>query len=157
MNMGFKDEKTLKVSAIKNGTAIDHIPSNCLFKVISLLKLDKVETQITFGTNLDSNKLGSKAIIKISDLFFEDSDINKIALIAPQVKLSIIRDYKVVEKKVVKVPEEVVGLAKCFNPHCISNHESLTTRFQVLTDNGDIELKCKYCEKITDQEHMILL
>jgi len=155
--MGFKDEKTLKVSAIKNGTVIDHIPSNCLFKVISLLRLDKVEFPITFGSNLDSSKLGSKAIIKISDVFFEDSDINKIALIAPQVKLSIIKDYKVIEKKVVRVPDEVIGLAKCFNPHCISNHESITTRFQVLTDNGDIELKCKYCEKITDQEHMTLL
>ena len=155
--MGFKDEKTLKVSAIKNGTVIDHIPSNCLFKVISLLKLDKVDTQIFFGSNLDSSKLGSKAIIKITEVFFEDSDINKIALIAPHVKLSIIRDYAVVEKKVVKVPEEVVGLAKCFNPHCISNHEEMTTRFQVLIGNGDIELKCKYCEKITDQEHMILL
>ena len=155
--MGLKDEQTLKVSAIKNGTVIDHIPSNCLFKVISLLRLDKVESPITFGSNLDSKKLTSKAIIKISDVFFEDSDINKIALIAPDVKLSIINDYKVIEKKVVAVPSEVVGLAKCFNPHCISNHEDITTRFDVLTDNGDIELKCKYCEKITDQEHMILL
>jgi len=155
--MSFKDEKTLKVSAIKNGTVIDHIPSNCLFKVISLLHLDRVESPITFGSNLDSSKLGSKAIIKITDLYFEDSDINKIALIAPEVKLSIIKDYKVVEKKVVKVPDEVVGLAKCFNPQCISNHEEITTRFHVLIGNGDIELKCKYCEKITDQEHMILI
>ena len=155
--MGLKDEKTLKVSAIKNGTVIDHIPSNCLFKVISLLNLDKVEKPITFGTNLDSRKLGSKAIIKISDMFFEDSDINKIALIAPEVKLSIIKNYEVVEKKVVKVPDEILGLATCFNPHCISNHESIETRFSVQVENGIISLKCKYCEKITDQERIVLL
>jgi len=90
--MSPKDNKTLQVSAIKNGTVIDHIPSNCLFKVISMLHLDGLQNQMTFGTNLESSKLASKAIIKISDRFFADSDINKIALIAPQVKLSIIEN-----------------------------------------------------------------
>lgn len=154
--MSPKDNKTLQVSAIKNGTVIDHIPSNCLFKVISMLHLDGLQNQMTFGTNLESSKLASKAIIKISDRFFADSDINKIALIAPQVKLSIIENYTVVEKKVVKVPETVVGLAKCMNPKCVTNHEEMTTSFSVITSNG-ISLKCNYCEKITDQEHMDLI
>jgi len=154
--MSFKDKQTLQVSAIKNGTVIDHIPSNCLFKVISLLRLDKIETPVTFATNLESKKMSSKAIIKISDLYFEDSDVNKIALVAPQVNLSIIKNYEVVEKKVVKVPGTIVGLVKCFNPKCITNHEEVTTRFTVLTQNG-IALKCHYCEKITGQENIQLM
>ena len=47
-------DKTLSVSAIKGGTVIDHIPANQLFDVISILKLDKLNTTMTFGTNLPS-------------------------------------------------------------------------------------------------------
>lgn len=149
--MNNNKEKTIAVNAIQNGTVIDHIPSNCVFKVISLLKLEGIDTPMVFATNLESQKLITKAIIKISDVFFEDSDINKIALIAPQAKLSIIKDYEVVEKKAVRVPDNVVGLVKCFNPMCITNHENITTKFTVIPNNN-ISLKCIYCEKITNQE-----
>ena len=82
-----KEPKQLSVSAIENGTVIDHIPAKNLFKVISILGLDHIDSQITFGTNLESKKLGKKAIIKISGKYFEDTDINRIALVAPDAKL----------------------------------------------------------------------
>jgi len=151
-----KKKLKLKVSAIQNGTVIDHIPSENLFKVITILGLDKVNNQITFGANLESQKLGSKAIIKIADKFFEDDEINKIALIAPHAKLNIIRDYEVVEKKVVEIPEEVIGIVKCFNPKCVTNSEPMKTRFTV-TSKSPIELKCRYCEKITHEDEMKIL
>jgi aspartate carbamoyltransferase regulatory subunit len=151
-----KEEKQLKVSAIKNGTVIDHVPAKNLFKVISILGLDHIENQITFGTNLESKKLGSKAIIKITDKYFEGDEINKIALVAPEAKLNIINDYKVVEKKVVQVPDGIIGIAKCVNPKCITNVENVTTKFAVVSKK-DVSLKCHYCEKITDQEHMVIL
>ncbi|HLO57194.1 MAG TPA: aspartate carbamoyltransferase regulatory subunit [Bacteroidales bacterium] len=146
-------DKKLEVSAIENGTVIDHIPANVLFKVISILNLDKIDKQITFGTNLISKKLGKKAIIKLSDTFFIDKEINKIALVAPQAKLNIIRDYSVVEKRIVEVPEEIIGIAKCMNPKCITNNERIVTRFQVIS-KSNVKLKCHYCEKITDQDHI---
>jgi aspartate carbamoyltransferase regulatory subunit len=149
-------KKELKVSAIKNGTVIDHIPAKNLFKVISILELEKIKTQITFGTNLESKKLGLKAIIKISDKFFKDKDINKIALVAPEAKLNIIKDYTVVEKKIVEVPEQIIGIAKCFNPKCITNHESITTKFTV-ESKKEVSLKCMYCEKITQQDQLQIL
>ncbi|MBR2201922.1 MAG: aspartate carbamoyltransferase regulatory subunit, partial [Bacteroidales bacterium] len=71
------EKKELKVSAIKNGTVIDHIPAKDLFKVIRILGLDRIDTPVTFGNNLDSQKFGKKAIIKVSDKFFEDKEINK--------------------------------------------------------------------------------
>ena len=151
--MNEKKKLKLKVSAIKEGTVIDHIPAQFLFKVISILGLDKIENQITFGTNLESGKLGSKAIIKVSDKFFEDDEINKIALIAPHAKLNIIRDYEVAEKKVVEIPKEIVGIVKCFNPKCITNNEKITTRFLVV-DNAPIALRCRYCEKHTVGEQI---
>jgi aspartate carbamoyltransferase regulatory subunit len=146
-------DKKLQVSAIKDGTVIDHIPANHLFKVINILNLDKVETQMTFGSNFESEKLGLKAIIKLTDVFFEDDDINKIALVAPEAKLNIIKDYKVVEKKVVVVPDNIKGIAKCMNPKCITNHEGIKTKFTVISKK-DVAIKCHYCEKITDAEHM---
>lgn len=55
-------DKKLEVSAIENGTVIDHIPAKALFKVISILNLDKIDKQITFGTNLDSKKLEKRPL-----------------------------------------------------------------------------------------------
>ena len=146
-------KKKLKVSAIKNGTVIDHIPAQNLFKVISILGLDKIENQITFGTNLESDKLGIKAIIKVTDKFFEDDEINKIALIAPNAKLNIIRDYVVTEKKVVEIPAQINGILRCFNPKCITNSEAIMTKFSVISKTP-LALKCHYCEKIMDHEHL---
>ncbi len=148
-----KEAKQLKVSAIEDGTVIDHIPAKNLFKVIQILGLDHIDNQITFGTNLDSKRLGQKAIIKISGIFFEDEDLNRIALVAPQAKLNIIRGYEVVEKRIVEVPERIEGIARCVNPKCITNFEQVKTKFKVISKKS-VSLKCHYCEKITDQEHM---
>jgi len=145
-------KKELVVSAIKDGTVIDHIPAKRLFKVISILDLNKIETPITIGSNLESKKLGKKGIIKISDKFPSDNDLNKIALFAPEAKINIIRNYNVVEKKVVQVPDYIEGIVKCMNPKCITNFEQVKTKFEVI-DKKNVALKCKYCEKITDQDH----
>jgi aspartate carbamoyltransferase regulatory subunit len=153
--MKMKD-KQLIVSAIKNGTVIDHIPAQNLFKVISILKLENIDNQITFGTNLESKKLGSKAIIKIADKYFLDEEINKIALVAPQAKLNIIRDYEVIEKRVVEVPDSISGIVKCVNPKCVTNFENVTTKYTVVS-KSEVALKCRYCEKITHQDQMVIL
>ncbi len=153
MKDSMKKKLKLKVSAIKEGTVIDHIPAKNLFKVISILGLDKIENQITFGTNLESSKLGSKAIIKVSNKFFKDNEINKIALIAPHANLNIIRDYEVVEKRIVETPDTIKGIVKCFNPKCITNNETITTNFKVV-EKEPIALKCYYCEKITTEEQI---
>ena len=149
-------KKKLKVSAIRNGTVIDRIPAGQLFHVIEILGLARGDFQMTFGTNLESKVLGVKSIIKISDKFFEEDDVNRIALVAPDAILNIIKDYQVVEKRVVSVPDEITAIAKCMNPKCISNHEDITTRFDVI-QKKPIQLKCLYCEKITDQHHLEII
>jgi len=151
-----KENKKLQVSAIKNGTVIDHIPAKNLFKVIRILRLVDIENQVTFGTNFNSGKLGKKAIIKLSNKFFEDSEINKIILVAPEAKLNIIKNYEVVEKKVVNIPDEIIGIAKCVNPKCVTNHENVKTKFKVLS-KSNVALKCLYCEKITDEAHIDII
>ena len=149
-------DKQLSVSAIKEGTVIDHVPASALFKVVSILNLDKLDTMITIGNSLSSDKLGKKGIIKLSKVFFQDDDINKIALVAPSAKLNLIRDYEVVEKRVVEIPDEIIGIAKCVNPKCITNNEVVTTRFEVVS-KSEIKLKCHYCEKITSRNNIEIL
>ena len=148
-------QKQLQVNAIENGTVIDHIPAESLFNVIFILGLDKIENQITFGTNLESNKYGRKAIIKVAGKFFQKDEINKISLVAPHAKLNIIRNYDVSEKKEVEIPDEIIGIIKCFNPKCITNHEEIVTHFKV-NNKEEVALKCKYCEKIMTQKELFI-
>jgi len=131
-------EKKLKVAALCNGTVIDHIPSDKLFKVVSILHIETSLNQITLANNLESAKIGSKGLVKISDRILEVDETNKI---------NIIRDYLVVEKRPLILPEEIREIVQCANPNCITNHQPVTTRFHVLNNDGDIMLKCHYCER----------
>lgn len=150
-----KKTKELQVAALENGTAIDHIPPDKLFKVAHLLELEQMNNTITIGNNFFSKKMGRKGMIKIADKFFEQDEINRIALIAPNVILNEIRDYDVVRKYAVSLPDEVVGLVKCNNPKCITNNEPMPTRFDVIDkENGTI--KCRYCERKINREDIKL-
>jgi aspartate carbamoyltransferase regulatory subunit len=140
-------EKELKVAALRNGTVIDHIPADKLYKVVSILHLDTCEHQITIGNNLDSAKVGKKGIIKISERAFAEDETNKIALIAPNAKINIIREYLVVEKRPLVLPDEVKEIIQCGNPNCITNNQPVTTKFHVLYRDGEILLNCHYCER----------
>lgn len=150
-----EQRKELQVAALCNGTAIDHIPTNVVFKVVSLLGLEKLGNPITIGNNLESKKMASKGIIKVADKFFEEDVINKIALIAPNVVLNIIKDYRVVEKKRVELPHVIKGIVKCNNPKCITNNEPMQTHFDVI-DCHNIELRCRYCDLKIKKDEVIL-
>ena len=142
--------KELVVSALENGTVLDHIPAENVYKALSILNLKGVENQITLGINLASKIYGRKGIIKIADKFFEDEELDKLVLIAPQATVNVIRDFKVVEKKKLKMPKEIVGMAKCQNPKCVTNHQPIKTRFKTVMKDDKISLLCRYCEKTSD-------
>ena len=153
--MSVEKKRELQVAALENGTAIDHIPPSQLFKVSKLLGLENMDNTITIGNNFQSKKMGCKGVIKISNKFFEEDEINRIALIAPKVILNIIRDYEVVEKKTVTLPDELVGLVKCNNPKCITNNEPMPSRFEVI-DKEKGTIKCRYCERKINKEDIII-
>ena len=142
--------KELVVSALENGTVLDHIPAENVYAALEILGLKGIESQITIGINLTSKEYGKKGIIKIADRFFEDDELNRLALIAPNATVNIIRDFKVVEKKRLCLPEEIIGIAKCKNPKCITNHQPIKTRFTTITKDNKISLLCHYCEKNSD-------
>ena len=139
-------KKELQVAALENGTVIDHIPSDKLFTVVALLDLQHMDSNITIGNNFESKQLGKKGIIKIADRFFSDEEVSRLSVVAPNMKLNIIRNYEVVEKKDVIMPEELKGIVRCNNPKCITNNEPMETWFHLKKKKKGI-LKCHYCEK----------
>ncbi len=141
---------------MENGTVIDHIPSAKIFEVINLLNLEKIRTSVTVGFNLKSKKMGHKSIIKIADKFFTDEELNQLSVVTPNVTLCIIRDYEVVEKKEVRMPDELVGIIKCNNHKCITNNEPMKTRFRVLDKENGI-LQCHYCNREDTIEKVTLM
>lgn len=151
-----ENKQALQVAALENGTVIDHIPSDKLFTVVALLGLQNSDSNITIGNNFESKKLGKKGIIKVADRFFTDEEISRLSLVAPNLKMNIIRDYEVVEKKEVIMPDELRGIVKCANPKCITNNEPMTTLFHVVDKENGI-LKCRYCEKEQSKEVIKIL
>ena len=146
----------LMVAAIENGTVIDHIPSNKLFEVISLLGLQDLKSTVMIGYNLVSKKMGNKSLVKIADRYFTDAELNRLAVVAPNVNLSIIKNFDVVEKRQVHLPSEIVGVVKCGNPKCITNNEPMKTRVHVSEKNSGV-ICCHYCsrEQVLDKVKLV--
>ena len=154
--MNENNKQALQVSALCNGTVIDHIPADKLFAVVNLLEISNMSNNVTIGFNLASKKLGKKGLIKISDRFFTDDEIDKISVVAPNIVLNTIRNYNVVEKREVKMPDEIHNIIKCNNLNCITNNEPMETHFYV-ADRETHTLKCRYCEKEVSLDDITLL
>ena len=138
--------KHLKVDPIKEGTVIDHIPANKALQVISIIK-PKESDVVTIGINFSSKKFGTKDIIKIEGRELTPAVVNSVALVAPDANVIIIRDFKVVKKSLVKIPDQIKASVKCGNPKCITNAERMSTHFKTVSRNP-VKLRCAYCERV---------
>ncbi|MFA5076145.1 MAG: aspartate carbamoyltransferase regulatory subunit [Patescibacteria group bacterium] len=146
--------KTIKVTAIKNGTVIDHIPAGQGVNILSHLKIAKNKI-VMLGVNLKSKHLGKKDLIKIEDKELEPLEIDQLAIFAPEATVNIIRDFELSKKFNVKLPDTFQNTIKCPNPNCITNQEETDTKFQTV-QNKPLKVKCAYCEKIFKQEEIVL-
>ncbi|MFH1133994.1 MAG: aspartate carbamoyltransferase regulatory subunit [Nanoarchaeota archaeon] len=138
--------KELRVQAIEHGTVIDHIPSENTFKVIDILHLNKASECVLIATNLPSKSLGSKGLVKVSGKTLTQDEANRIALVAPDATINIIKDYEVVQKIKVSLPERLVNVVRCFNPRCITNNEQIPAVLHVESQKP-LRLRCHYCER----------
>lgn len=145
----------LMVPAIKNGSVVDHIPVEKLQKVVRLLQLFELDYPITIGRNFRSSKLGKKGIIKVENKHFTREEVDKLALVAPDVVINVIKDYKVVEKIRVTLPDRIHNLLHCTNPKCITNNEPMESDFRVI-DKEAGRLQCKYCNRKIEREEVQL-
>lgn len=139
--------KTLSVSAIKNGTVIDHINANCAISILRLLHPTTDHTKITIGINLPSKSTGFKDVIKFEDKQPTAEELIKIAIIAPLATVNIIADYEVSEKFKVSPPKTVENIFCCPNPCCITNYEPMKTLFHLHYFRQETKLQCHYCRQ----------
>lgn len=140
----------LLISPIQNGTVIDHITPGEGLTVISILEISRgTNVTVTIACNVDSSRGGKKDIVKIANRELVKDEVDKIALVAPDATISIIRDYSIVDKKTVEVPEDIVGVIRCPNPNCITNtKEPVQTHFTAHTRG----FRCRYCDTVIARE-----
>ena len=151
--------KELKVQPIRNGTVIDHISAGRAVSVLRILGLPRPgwTSTITAAMNVPSAAMGGrKDIVKIEDRELDASEVSKIALIAPQATINIVREYELARKERVQLPDKISGLVKCPNPNCVTNHEPVRSTFVILQQDP-VHLQCAYCDRVvTDaSEHIV--
>ncbi len=145
------EQSELMVRRIKEGTVIDHIDEGKGLQVLNALRIDGTDgSLITIALNVPSGKFKKKDIIKVENKFLKDDDTNKLAVIAPKATINMIKDYKLVEKRRVSLPNEIDRIFRCSNPDCITNSsEHMESVMDVVDKEGRV-LKCRYCSRILD-------
>ena len=140
------DTRQLLVRRIKDGTVIDHIESGKALLVLRTLDITGKEGNvITVALNVPSSKHNKKDIIKVENRFLEKNETNKLALIAPHATINIIKDYKLVEKRKIQLPDSITGVFKCTNLKCVTNSDEYIKPVINIIDKEKVILRCRYC------------
>ena len=144
----------LKIKAIENGTVIDHITANKALHILKILGLpDEDIINVTVAMNVSSGETGRKDIVKIENREIDHEELNQIALIAPKATINIIRNYEVIKKDKIILPQVIKSIIKCTNDKCITNYENepINSKFNVIESQPPV-LRCHYCEKLIKNE-----
>ena len=146
-----------RVTAIRNGTVVDHIPSGYAMQVIRILRINTDRaTPVSLVMNVPSDKLGRKDVLKIEDRELDQEDLDRLALIAPAASIAIIRNHAVAEKMRVELGDDLVNIAKCSFSNCItkSDREPLPQRMKVFSREPR-EVWCYYCGRGQEIDELI--
>ena len=138
----------MNVDSIRDGIVIDHIAAGCGMKLYRLLGLETLEAPVAMITNVASEKLGRKDIIKIDAAIHVDLDT--IGYVDPGATVNVIRNGEIQEKKRIEMPEKLVNVLRCKNPRCITSCEQELDHVFRLTDRAKKEYRCAWCEAKAD-------
>jgi aspartate carbamoyltransferase regulatory subunit len=146
-----------RVTAIRNGTVVDHIPAGHALQVIQMLRIDMTRTTpVSLVMNVPSDKLGRKDVLKVEDRELSQEELDRLALIAPTASIAIIRNHAVAEKLRVELADDLVNIASCSFSNCITKNarEPLPQRLRVIS-RDPLEVRCYYCGRDQDLEELI--
>ena len=135
----------LNVGALREGFVLDHIKAGKAMTIYHDLKLDKLDCTVAIIKNAKSNKMGKKDIIKV-ECPIEDLDLDILGFIDHNITVNIIKDEKIVEKKDLRLPKQVVNVIRCKNPRCITSIEQELPHIFRLTDREHGVYRCMYCD-----------
>ena len=134
----------MRIDPINDGIVIDHITAGRGMRLYELLGLVELDCSVAIIKNVASEKMGKKDIIKI------DADIplnfDVIGYIDPGVSINIIRGGKLVDKRVIDMPDLLTNVIHCKNPRCITSVEQELDHVFKLTDRSKCVYRCIYCE-----------
>jgi aspartate carbamoyltransferase regulatory subunit len=149
-------KEELKVKKIKDGTVIDHIMAGRGMKVLDILGVDDgFSDTVALLMNVTSDRIGHKDIVKIENRTLKKEEVDKIALVAPNATWNVIKDFKVVKKSKIEIPDVLEGVLRCPNPKCITNSdEPITTKF-IVEEKQPVKLRCNYCERMIDLKDIL--
>jgi len=140
------NSEDVRLTPIKNGTALDHLPKGSALKILEILGLEAHDKAVTIAINTESRKLGKKDLVFIEGKALSTEEIEKIGLIAEGATLNYIENSIVKSKAGIELPEKAIGILKCLNPKCVTNYDEIPTKFSI--SRQPFKAKCHYCEKI---------
>lgn len=135
----------LNVGAISEGFVLDHIQAGTSLQLYHDLKLDEGDYCVAIIRNAKSSKMGKKDILKV-ECDPNTLDLDVLGFIDHNITVNIIKGEKIVEKKILKLPQEIKNIIRCKNPRCITSIEQELEQVFVLTDPEKQVYRCKYCE-----------
>ena len=150
-------ENLLRVQPIRNGTVIDHIKPGRGRKILEVLGLSSSGTTISLLMNVPSKKRDRKDIIKVEDRELSENETEKLALLSPNARVNIIRNYAVAEKKKIEIPKVISGTVRCPNDNCISNNERGSSTHFKLLNHKSLKIQCIYCGRKIDEDNIEFL
>jgi len=140
-----EENEKMKIKNIERGMVMDHLPAGSALKILSTLGVDATfPGTLSVLMNVPSSRYGLKDLVKIEGREFTRKELEKTALIAPYASINLIRDYKVVDKYRLSIPDEITGVISCPNTRCITNFEG-TSKFAV-ESKQPLKIRCVYCE-----------
>ena len=146
-----------RVTAIRNGTVVDHIPAGHALQVIQMLRINMTRTTpVSLVMNVPSDKLGRKDVLKVEDRELNQEELDRLALIAPTASIAIIRNHAVAEKLKVELADDLINIASCSFSNCITKNarEPLPQRLRVIS-RDPLEVRCYYCGRDQNLEELI--
>lgn len=147
----------IRIVKIHDGTVIDHIRAGKALEVLKMLGITGKEGNVvTMAMNISSSRIGRKDIVKVENRNLAAGEVARIALVAPEATINLIKDSKVIKKTRVELPDTITDVMTCTNPRCITNkeREPIHPKYQV-TSKDPIKLKCLYCWTHIEEEEII--
>lgn len=148
-------EKELKVKKIENGIVLDHLPCGRAMTIMKILDIDnkKGET-ISILMNVPSGRIEKKDIIKLENKKIDEIEVDKISLVAPNATVNIIKDFQVIKKRKIKIPD-IIDVIKCPNPSCITNQKEPVKPKLLVEQTEPLKARCYYCERVFTKEELV--
>ncbi len=150
-NNGHKELNNPRSGYIEHeGIVLDHIPAGLGRRLSGILGLEHSKVPKVISDYLPTQKHDAqKDLIKIHCPYeFTNEQYEAMALIAPNITISIVNSGKVTKKIRPTLGNSIENRIQCYNNACVTNvrKEHVTPRHSLSMYNDTTIIRCDYCE-----------